>query len=83
MLQPNFFGVGINFNEIIERFSRKRKGIQLAIEHHDTGDKRPTTPKNESKWNGRGCVIDVARLEQHSCVSDNLTYRHNTTAAIS
>ena len=39
MLQPNFFGVGINFNEIIERFSRKRKGIQLAIEHHDTGDK--------------------------------------------
>lgn len=39
MLQPNFFGIGINFNEIIERFARRRKGTQLAIERHDTGDK--------------------------------------------
>ena len=39
VLQPNFFGIGINFNEIIERFLRRNKGTQLAIEHRDTGDK--------------------------------------------
>lgn len=38
MLQPNFFGIGINFNEIIERFAGRKKGTQLAIEHHDKGD---------------------------------------------
>ncbi len=39
MLQPNFFGIGINFNEIIERFARRKKGTFLAIEHANTGDK--------------------------------------------
>lgn len=43
ILQPNFFGIGINFNEIIERFSRRKKGTQLAIEHHDTGDEEAET----------------------------------------
>ncbi|WP_299551140.1 hypothetical protein [uncultured Tateyamaria sp.] len=38
MLQPNFFGIGINFNEIIERFARRRKGTQMAIERHSTED---------------------------------------------
>lgn len=37
MLQPNFFGIGINFNEIYERFSRRKKKTQSATEHHDTG----------------------------------------------
>ena len=39
MLQPNFFGIGINFNEIIERFARRKKGSRSAIEHHNTIDK--------------------------------------------
>lgn len=39
MLQPNFFGIGINFNEIIERFAGRKKGTQLAIEHQDVQDK--------------------------------------------
>lgn len=39
MLQPNFFGIGINFNEIIDRFSGRKKETQLAIEHHDKGDR--------------------------------------------
>ncbi len=41
LLQPNFFGIGINFNEIIERFGRRKKGTQLSIEHHDTEDGKP------------------------------------------
>lgn len=45
MLQPNFFGIGINFNEIIERFSRRKKGAQLAIEHHDTGNNEAVDAK--------------------------------------
>lgn len=39
LLQPNFFGIGINFNEIIERFSRRKRETQPTIEHHDTGGK--------------------------------------------
>lgn len=39
LLQPNFFGIGINFNEIIERFSRRKMGTQPTIEHHDTESK--------------------------------------------
>lgn len=39
LLQPNFFGLGINFNEIIERFSRPKKDKTLAIEHQETEDK--------------------------------------------
>ncbi|GAB5510410.1 MAG: hypothetical protein Rhims3KO_18110 [Hyphomicrobiales bacterium] len=41
LLQPNFFGLGINFNEIVERFSRRKKVKPLAIEHQEPEDKEP------------------------------------------
>jgi tetratricopeptide (TPR) repeat protein len=45
LLQPNFFGIGINLNEIIERFSARKKKTQLAIEHHDTLDEEADDDK--------------------------------------
>lgn len=38
LFQPNFFGIGINFNEIIERLSRRRKDTPVAIEHQEVKD---------------------------------------------
>lgn len=40
LFQPNFFGIGINFNEIIERLSRSRKDRPLAIEHQKKNDEQ-------------------------------------------
>ncbi len=45
LLQPNFFGIGINFNELIERFARRKKVTQLAIEQHDTADQEASDTK--------------------------------------